>query len=57
MDRELMLRHFETKYENPIGEIVRDDPEYKAVNEQFFIKSEEFCQKNLLSHKWGVTYV
>ena len=57
MDRELMLRHFETKYENPIGEIVRDDPEYKAVNEQFFIKYEEFCQKNLLSHKWGVTYV
>lgn len=44
MDRELMLRYFETEYENPMDEIVGDDPEFKKINDYFFKKSEELCQ-------------
>lgn len=44
MDRELMLRYFETEYENPMDEIVGDDPEFKKINDRFFKKSEELCQ-------------
>lgn len=44
MDRELMLRYFETEYENPMDEIVGDDPEFKEINHRFFEKSEELCQ-------------
>lgn len=44
MDRELMLRYFETEYENPMDEIVGDDPEFKKINDCFFKKSEELCQ-------------
>ena len=39
-----MLRHFETEYEDPIDEIVGDDPEFKKINDRFFAKSEEFCK-------------
>ena len=35
MDRELMLRYFETEYENPMDEIVGDDPEFKKINDCF----------------------
>lgn len=44
MDRELMLRYFETKYENPMDEIVGDDPEFKKINGCFFKKSKELCK-------------
>lgn len=44
MEKELMLRYFETTYEDPIGEIVGDDPEFKKINDLFFKKSEELCQ-------------
>ena len=44
MDRELMLRYFETEYENPMDEILGDDPEFKKINDRFFKKSEELCQ-------------
>lgn len=44
MDKELMLQHFETTYEDPIGEIIGDDPEFKRINDLFFKKSEELCQ-------------
>lgn len=44
MNRELMLRHFETEYENPIDEIVGDDPEFQKINDLFITKSEELCQ-------------
>lgn len=44
MDKELMLRYFETEYENPMDEIVGDDPEFKKINDCFFKKSEELCQ-------------
>lgn len=36
MDKKLILRYFETEYENPMDEIVGDDPEFK--------KTEELCQ-------------
>lgn len=38
MDKQLMLRHFETEYEDPIDEIVGDDPEFKKINDRFFRK-------------------
>lgn len=44
MDKELMLRYFETTYEDPVGEILGDDPEYKSVSKQFFAKSDELRQ-------------
>lgn len=44
MEKELMLRYFETTYEDPIGEILGDDPEFKKINDLFFKKSEELCQ-------------
>lgn len=44
MEKELMLRYFETTYEDPIGEILGDDPAFKKINDLFFKKSEELCQ-------------
>lgn len=44
MDKELMLRYFETEYKNPMNEIEGDDPELKKINNQFIKKSEELCQ-------------
>ncbi len=41
MNKEMMLHYFETEYEDPIGEIVGDDPEFKKINDLFFKKSEE----------------
>lgn len=38
MDRELMLRYFETEYENPMDEIVGDDPEFKKNQRLLFQK-------------------
>lgn len=44
MNKEMMLHYFETEYEDPIGEIVGDDPELQKINDLFFKKSEELCQ-------------
>ena len=44
MDKELMLRYFETEHKNPMNEIEGDDPELKKINNQFIKKSEELCQ-------------
>ena len=44
MEKELMLRYFETTYEDPIGEILGDDPQFQKINDLFFKKSEELCQ-------------
>lgn len=44
MNKEMMLHYFETEYEDPIGEIVGDDPEFQKINDLFFKKSEELCQ-------------
>ena len=44
MEKEVMLRYFETTYEDPIGEILGDDPEFKKINDLFLKKSEELCQ-------------
>lgn len=44
MEKELMLRYFETTYEDPIGEILGDNTEFKKINDLFFKKSEELCQ-------------
>lgn len=44
MNREMMLHYFEKEYEDPIGEIMGDNPEFKRINDLFFTKSEELCQ-------------
>ena len=49
MNREMMLHYFEKEYEDPIGEIMGDNPEFKRIND-LFSRNPKSC-----ASLWGVS--
>lgn len=51
-----MLRYFDSEYEDPLGAILGDNPEFKEANAQFLAKSDELCKMigGVGSPAWGL---